>query len=155
MGIQMFKFKVLIIAAITVLSFTTAQAGEVIYKWKDSKGNIKYTQSKPPSGIDYTTIRNRSSKSTTPPSVTAKKAEATVDEQDRVIAAQGAEQNRVDAINAERAAKNCTISKNNLAALERTTRIQVEENGSRRMLTDQERASKLKDAKDNIKKYCK
>ncbi|NVJ67062.1 MAG: DUF4124 domain-containing protein [Gammaproteobacteria bacterium] len=151
----MYKFKILVVAAITAFSFSTVQAAEIIYKWKDSKGNIKYTQSKPPAGIDYTTIKNRSSKASTPPSVTAKKSEAPVNEQDKIIAAQNVEKNRVDALNAERAAKNCTISKNNLEALERTTRIQVEEDGERRMLTDEERANRLKEAQENIAKYCK
>lgn len=151
----MFKFKVLVIASIAALSFSAVQAAEVIYKWKDSSGNIKYTQSKPPSGIAYTVIRNRSTKSSTPASTASQKTETPVSEEDRIIAAQNVEKNRVDALNAERAAKNCTISKNNLEALERTTRIQVEENGERRILSDEERAKKMDEAKDNIQKFCK
>lgn len=157
MGILMFKSKALIISIITALSFaiTNVHAGDVIYKWKDSKGNIKYTQSKPPAGIPYTTIKNRSSKPSTPPGVKEKAQEEGVSEEDRVLASQNAEQNRVDALNAERAAKNCQISQNNLKALERTTRIQVEEDGKRRILTDQERAARLEEAKKNIEKFCK
>ncbi len=154
----MSKLKLFLLTAITAFAMNAAIAGEVIYKWKDSNGNIKYTQSKPPSGIDYVTIRNRTSTKTDAVETVVTKSEVVdpvAEEQDKVIAAQNADKNRVDAINAQRAEKNCIISKNNLEALNRSTRIQIEENGERRMLTDEERNKRLKEAQDNINKFCK
>ncbi|MRX28278.1 DUF4124 domain-containing protein [Kangiella sp. HZ709] len=154
----MSKLKLFLLTAVTAFTMNAAIAGEVIYKWKDSNGNIKYTQSKPPSGIDYVTIRNRTSTKTDAVKTFEAKSEVVdpvAEEQDKVIAAQNADKNRVDAINAQRAEKNCVISKNNLEALNRSTRIQIEENGERRMLTDEERNNRLKEAKDNIAKFCK
>lgn len=153
----MFKIKLFTLSLLATLSISAVNAAEVIYKWKDSSGNIKFTQSKPRAGIDYITIRNRTETktSTAKPRTTSKLDEEVSNQQDQVIATQNADKARVDAINAQRAEKNCTISKNNLQALERTTRVQINEDGKRRMLTDQERADKLSEAKKNIEKYCK
>lgn len=151
----MFKIKLLTVSVIAVATIATANAAEVIYKWKDSKGNIKYTQSMPPSGIDYTTIRNRTSKKTEAQKTQTEASTPKASAEDKMLAAQNAEQQRVNALNAERAAKNCTIAKNNLATLESSPRIRIEENGEQRMLTAEEIADRLKKAKENIGKYCK
>lgn len=74
--------------------------------------------------------------------------------QDDVIAKQEAQKKSIEAQNKEIARKNCTIAKNNLEVLESRTRVQIEENGERRMLTDTEREERLKQARENVKKYC-
>lgn len=153
--------KVKSLAVIALLAFVTsvasnvATASDVIYKWTDTTGQIKYTQSKPPSGISYTVIRNRSNKEVEAKKLVADSAESNIDsKQDEMIATQNAEMNKVDKLNAQRAAKNCTISRNNLQALERTTRIQITEGGKKRVLSDSERTKAMTDAKTNIDKYC-
>ncbi|WP_223669090.1 DUF4124 domain-containing protein [Kangiella shandongensis] len=146
----------LIITALLALAVSfSAVADKPIYKWKDSQGNIKYTQSKPPRGTDYETIYQRTSTATKAQSENsqADSAEAN-DSLDDVIAKQNKQKDVVAQKNAEIARKNCTIAKNNLEVLQSRTRVQVEENGQRRMLTDQERADKLEKAKANVDKFC-
>ena len=156
-GKSMFKLQSFVAMALFVFAIASnnAIAGEVIYKWTDTKGQTKYTQSKPPSGIAYTVIRDRTNKD-----VEAKKLVASSEKdelggkQDEMIAQQNSEKSRVQIANEKRASKNCTISKNNLEALERTTRIQIEEDGKKRVLTDDERSKAMSDARTNIEKYC-
>lgn len=155
----MAKIKYIVLTAIFGFGISVmAGANQPIYKWKDNKGNIKYTQTKPPHGVNYETINQRVSDSK-PESQRGNEQSADVsnsmtDAQDDVIAKQEAQKKSIEAQNKEIARKNCTIAKNNLEVLENRTRVQIEENGERRMLTDTEREERLKQARENVKKYC-
>jgi len=155
----MAKIKYIILTAILGLGFSAmVSANQPIYKWKDEKGNIKYTQTKPPHGVSYETINQRVSDSK-PVSArgneqSAENSSSMTGGQDEVIAKQEAQKKSIEAQNKEIARKNCTIAKNNLEVLESRTRVQIEENGERRMLTDTEREERLKQARENVKKYC-
>ncbi|MBD3666515.1 MAG: DUF4124 domain-containing protein [Kangiella sp.] len=155
----MAKIKYIILTAILGLGLSAmASANQPIYKWKDEKGNIKYTQTKPPHGVSYETINQRVSDSK-PVSErgneqSAEAANTMASSQDDVIARQEAQKKSVEEQNKEITRKNCTIAKNNLEVLESRTRVQIEENGQRRMLTDTEREERLKQARENVNKYC-
>ncbi len=155
----MAKIKCIVLTAILGLGISAmASASQPIYKWKDDKGNIKYTQTKPPHGVSYETINQRVSDSK-PISErgneqSAESTNSMSSSQDEVIAKQEAQKKSIAAQNKEIARKNCTIAKNNLEVLESRTRVQIEENGERRMLTDTEREERLKQARENVKKYC-
>ncbi len=157
-GSFMPKFTLLL--SIVLLTATgLSHAGEIIYKWKDSSGQIKYTQSKPPSGIAYTVIRDRSAKEVEAKDLYQDKADDASDDidakQDEILAKQNASKNKVDLLNEQRFAKNCTISKNNLESLEKTSLIKITEDGKERYLTDKEIEAQKQTAKANIAKYCK
>ena len=60
----MAKIKYIVLTAILGIGFSAmTSANQPIYKWKDEKGNIKYTQTKPPHGVAYETIVQRVSNS--------------------------------------------------------------------------------------------
>lgn len=153
--------KSLLVTSLLALAVSfSAIASKPIYKWKDNQGNIKYTQSKPPRGIDYQTIYQRQSgdndKSKPKPE---ERLDASNDSatkaQDDIIAKQRQEKQRAEKANKEIARKNCTIAKNNIEVLQNRSRVQIEEKGTRRMLTDKERSDKLKKAQENVTKFCK
>ena len=147
--------KYVLIAIITTVALATnVFAGQTIYKWKDSKGMIKYTQSKPPAGTPFETINHQFSNNQPKESNNAQDSDASSDSADEILTKQAAEKQRVSAANEEIAKKNCEIAKNNLQVLESRTMVQVEEKGQRRLLTDTERSEKLAAAKENIAKYC-
>lgn len=152
----MISKKSLFITALLALAVSfSAAADKPIYKWKDSQGNIKYTQSKPPRGTDYETIYQRTSSSDSAQSGNQEAGSTEdTDSLDDVIAKQNKQKDVVAQKNAEIARKNCTIAKNNLKVLQSKARVQVEENGQRRTLTDKERADKLEAAKANVDKFC-
>lgn len=154
----MVNIKLIILTAIFGLGIATiASASQPIYKWKDDKGNIKYTQTKPPHGVSYETINQRVSDSkpaTERGNEQSQESSNMTDAQDEVIAKQEAQKKSIEQQNKEIARKNCTIAKNNLEVLKNRTRVQIEENGERRMLTDTERAERLEQARENVNKYC-
>ncbi|HEY9031196.1 MAG TPA: DUF4124 domain-containing protein [Kangiella sp.] len=154
----MVNIKLIILIAIFGLGIATiASAAQPIYKWKDDKGNIKYTQTKPPHGISYETINQRVSDSkpaTERGNEQSQESSNITNAQDDIIAKQEAQKKNIEEQNKEIAKKNCTIAKNNMEVLENRTRVQIEENGERRMLTDTEREERLKQARENVKKYC-
>ena len=152
----MAMIKTVILSAIVALASTgIAIASQPIYKWKDSKGNLKYTQTKPPAGTPYITIKNRDSgSSSTATTQASEQAQPATSEQDEIIAQQEAEKKSVHEKNLEITRKNCTIAKNNLQVLETRDRVQIEENGGKRLLTEQERADRLAKAKENVSKFC-
>ena len=153
----MAKIKYIILTAILGLGFSAmVSANQPIYKWKDDKGNIKYTQTKPPHGVSYETINQRVSDSGTAAETNKGVAsEPSISEQqDKILAEQNAQKKSVEEQRKEIARKNCEIATNNLEVLETKARIQIEENGERRMLTDTEREERLKQARENVKKYC-
>lgn len=151
----MINLKVLIFTSLIGLTaFSASLDAKAIYKWKDEKGNVQYSQTKPPKGVEYTVLNYRQEKGTVV-SGEKKSSQAQVSEEDKVLAKQAAQQQQINSQQDELNRKNCQISQNNLKVLENQTRIQVEENGERRLLTDKERADKLKEAQDNVAKFCK
>ncbi len=146
------KFTIFLsILTLTLMSslFTgLAQAGEIIYKWKDSSGQIKYTQSKPPSGIAYTIIRDRSAKDVLAKEIYKKPEQA-------ASKANNESSNQAGFSSKEEIRrKNCEISKSNLNALENGDKVKVVENGEERFLTDEERSERLTTVKENIERFC-
>lgn len=143
---------------ITFFSIASVNAADIIYKWKDKSGNIKYTETRPPAGVSYKMIKNRvstSSKKAAATSAGVKNTGASADSLDERIAAQNSEKQRVDNLNAELNRKNCTISKNNLETLKNNQRIKIkDENGEERFLSSEEIDQRLETAKANVKKYC-
>lgn len=153
----MVNIKLIILTAIFGLGIATiASASQPIYKWKDDKGNIKYTQTKPPHGVSYETINQRVSDSKPSDSLDGNTQSQTSvsDQQDKILAEQNAQKKSVEEQNREIAKKNCQIANNNLEVLGSQSRIQIEENGKSRFLTDTERQDRLKQARENVKKYC-
>lgn len=153
----MAKIKYIVLTAILGIGFSAmTSANQPIYKWKDEKGNIKYTQTKPPHGVAYETIVQRvsNSGSTSSSPMNSQSQDSIATEQDKILAAQNAQKKSAEDQNIEIAKKNCEIATNNLEILESKSRIQIEENGERRMLTDTEREQRLKQARENVKKYC-
>ena len=151
----MINKKLLIISTILAMAVSfSADANKPIYKWKDSQGNIKYTQSKPPRGTEFETIYQRQSNSEEKTQTSNSKTSESVDAQEQMLSEQKTEKQRVQKANKEITKKNCMIAQNNLDTLTNSARVFTETDGERRLLTDQERSDKLEVAQANVDKYC-
>lgn len=151
----MINKKALLISTLTALTISfSAVADKPIYKWKDSQGNIKYTQSKPPRGTEYETIYQRQTGNSKQESENVSSNSDKNDVQDEMIAEQEKAKKKVAQANADIRKKNCTIAKNNLQTLTTSARVFTEVDGERRLLTDQERATQTATAQENVDKYC-
>lgn len=144
-----------LISLISLSLFSAHLEAKPIYKWKDTNGNVQYSQTKPPKGVEFTVLNYRQSTASTSSSKSNANSSAPVmSKEDEILAKQAAEQQKVDAQQGDINKKNCKISQTNLKVLETKSRIQIEENGERRMLTDKERADRLASAKENVEKFC-
>ncbi len=122
---------------------STVQAGDT-YKWKDDKGQVVYTDT-PPRDRPFEVIKQRKYDT----SEAAKPAVAESKPQTNAPANTKAPQNE-----AERKQSNCDIAKRNQKTLTEVTRIRITENGQERMLSDEERAAKIKAVEKDIQYWC-
>lgn len=130
-------------------------AQAAMYKWVDENGVTQYSQYPPP---------NRKTEVMVPPPPpaedpdgTQKKLEATLQKQDEQRkAAETAEQEQAKARDeTEIRTKNCQIARSNLAKLTAGGRKRiVGPDGVATYLTDEDRETKIAEAKQQIEKYC-
>ena len=147
------KFKTL---ATTVLFLIPALCLAGMYKYKDERGNWVYSQ-QPPANGEYQILRGpketRSSKlSKEARTQKVKKArEAILGTPEK-----NAEKDKVakeTAKNLDKRLDNCKKSKKALEALQVYRRFK-DKNGKVTRLSDEERATRIKNAEENIKQFC-
>jgi len=147
------KFRTLVALSILI---TPTLCFSAMYKYKDEKGNWVYSQHPPASG-EYETLKarkeTRSSKlSKEASSEKIKKARESVigKPEDK------AEKDKVEketAKNADKRKEACEKSKKGLEALQIYRRFKDKDGNVTRM-SDDERAKRIKNAKENIKQFC-
>ena len=125
-----------------------------MYKWVDEDGNVQYTQSPPPAGIEAETIQP-------PPEVDSAPAIKQMEEQDKQfdeIRKQQQKQADKDAQEAAKVAmqkKNCEMAKSRLESYARPRVKFVQKDDSRVTATEEERQEQIKKSEDMIKEFCK
>lgn len=140
----------LIVAGSLLLALSgSAMAGQ-IYKWVDAQG-VTHFGAQPPTGQTAETLNTvvappkpstQASKAEQPdtPDVAQRDIDRKVKEQ---VATQEAERKRY-----------CETLRTNLAQLENNPRVRVEDNGEMRRITEEERQSRIGEAKQKIGENC-
>jgi len=126
----------------------------VTYKWVDEEGNVQYTQTPPPAGIEAETIKP-------PPKVDTEKAVKGLQAQEEK--ATKLRQNRLDTAKKEEEVKqelelqkkNCEMARARLASYEQPMVKFVQEDGSRVRATEEERQAEIAKSQEMIKEWCK
>jgi len=124
------------------------------YKWVDEEGNVQYTQTPPPAGIEAETIKP-------PPKVDTAKAVKQLEAQEQEAAK--LQQDRLESVKKEEEAnqelalrkKNCEMARARLASYERPMVKFVQEDGSRVRVTEEERQAELVKSQEMINEWCK
>lgn len=148
----MFLKKLSTLTLIIFFSIASVSAADIIYKWKDKSGNIKYTETRPAEGISYSIIKNRTSKAVTNDSTTADESSSDKEQKSDKKKAEP----KAVASPEEIKENNCKIAKQNLAMLNGNKNIQVAgEDGKKRVISTEERKIHLAQAKKNIEEFCK
>ena len=129
-----------------ITSVSVVQAGDT-YKWKDDKGQVVYTDT-PPRDRPFEVIKQRKYDASAP-TETPKPASSSKNE-----SAASSPSNKAPQNEAERKQSNCDIAKRNQKTLTEVTRIRITENGEERMLSDEERAAKIKAVEKDIQYWC-
>lgn len=135
-------------ALIGLLStISTVQAGDT-YKWKDDKGQVVYTDT-PPHDRPFEVIKQRKY-DTSAPAETAKPTSTTGKPETTTPTGNS----KAPQTETERKQANCDIAKRNQKTLTEVTRIRITENGEERMLSDEERAAKIKAVEKDLQYWC-
>jgi hypothetical protein len=136
-------------AALLAVSATGLAA--TMYKWTDSEGNVQYTQTPPPKG-DFQKVAPPPAPATPAPEAEdAKATEPEADQAGNETAREDAERKKLEASIAK---QNCETARRNLEIYTAYRRV-MNEKGEIVVLGDDERAAKIKEANDMIKKYCR
>jgi hypothetical protein len=140
----------LLALAVPVLSSSFANAGDVVYRWKDAQGNQVNSDRPPPKDVDYEVISTRSS------------MVRPVDANEGAVPAEvkpspGNEFEPVDTSTPkiEKNPEFCQRAQDNLAALDSNVRIQMrDEQGEVYFLTEEQRDVQRQKALNSIKANC-
>ncbi len=123
-----------------------------MYKWTDSEGNVQYTQDPPPQGSFQKMAPPPPAPAVPEPATEAPKAAAgqPAGATDEAATKEEAERKELAATIAK---KNCETARKNLEIYTTFRRV-MNDKGEIVTLGDDERAAKLKEANDMIKKFC-
>ncbi|PIP79891.1 MAG: hypothetical protein COW84_08175 [Gammaproteobacteria bacterium CG22_combo_CG10-13_8_21_14_all_40_8] len=138
--------KIVTIATISMLVVlaTNSFANDPLYKWTDAKGEVHFTQTPPLGDIPYTVL-NVQIQSVIPSPKTQiiedKKKDDTLSTETKAFH---------DARD-----RNCQLAKENMKTLSERARIRVNTaDGESRLLTEQEKAEKMKLSQEQITSFC-
>jgi len=125
-----------------LVTFQLSAEEKVLYKWTDDKGEIHYTE-RQPKGIEFTRIVTHvASGGATSSRLPVKPIN------------QAKEEPKKGAYGTWRE-ENCTIANQNLEILREASRIGVDDGqGGKRLMTDEEKAAKVKAMETQRDKYC-
>jgi len=127
-----------------------------LYKWIDADGNTHYTQQPPPDGIAAEDIKLPASVNIDTEQATKSFEEQQKKEQElsEAVKKEGKERIREEE-HADLIKENCKKSKAKLENVQNTGRIKaVDEEGNVVRATEEERQRRIKEAQENIKKWC-
>ena len=136
-----------------LISLVSAHAFAAMYKWVDEDGNVQYTQTPPPAGIQAETIKP-------PPQVDTgaalKELEAQQEKANelRETRLESAEKEAQANQDMELRRKNCEMARARLASYEQPMVKFVQEDGSRVRATEEERQAEIAKSQDMIKEWC-
>jgi hypothetical protein len=136
-------------AALLALTLTGTSAWAAMYKWVDAQGNVQYTQTPPP---------NQNAQVIKPPPpapVSAEQAQKQLGQsrEDLTPVPPPTADIEADKTQAEINRHNCEAARKNLDIYRRHRRVRNDKNKVV-VLTDEQRAAKIKEAQAAIKKYC-
>ncbi len=150
-----------------LLILSSAQAVAGLSKWVDADGNVQYSDQPPPANVKAKTLRSTSdapiltsasgvAASSAPPA-----AKTLAEREAELKKAQKAKKDAADKAAQEQALKeenqaNCDAFKQNLRTLQEGMRIvEVNANGERSFVTDEQRQQRIAKAKQDISTFCK
>ena len=153
-GRGIMKRNSIVILSITLLIWLLPATAKT-YRWVDEKGVTVYSQTPPPSG-EATLIKPPPPPAAAPDEImkNLKRRQATIDAGKKKKEKTGKNES-TEAKNAEKKKQNCEISRKNLKEITLHPRIKMKmEDGSFKLLSEEERQAKIDTYNKNIEKYC-
>ncbi len=130
-------------------------ANAEMYKWVDAGGNTHYSQSPPVGDVSVETIKPARSRVDTEAATKALEAQKqSVDKirDDRISAVEEKKKNEEEVLAKK---QKCEQSKKRLTSYQQRPRVSIENpDGTKRIMSEDERQSEINKSKDNIKTFC-
>lgn len=136
---------ILVVALLLLAPLASAQ----VYKWTDAKGTVHYSQSPPPQGTTFKKIHTSGSASPLAASAPEASSESAGGSMEPSTQA-----SQPVADTPENRTKLCASLKSNLATLQGSGPVVMEQGGQPRALNDAERAQQVKTAQSQYQQYC-
>lgn len=136
-----------------VILVLAANASAAMYKWVDENGEVHYTQSPPPEGVQGETIKP-------PPKVDTKSAVEQLDAKEKQwddLQKQKADAAKKEAEQQDQIAKkkaNCKLGHDKLDSYVQPRVKKTNADGSKEWMTEEERQAQIKEANNIIKEFC-
>ena len=152
-----YSHKLLLTLGLLSASLLPFQACGEIYKWTDDTGEVQYSQTPPPPGIEAKRIEGAP-----PPADDPEKIRQNLQERLEKLDDQKAmededyalQKKRKEAMEIDR--ENCKTARSNLAALQQGGQKRyLLPNGEVRYLTEEDRSKRIEEARSQIKEFCK
>jgi hypothetical protein len=139
---------------IVLLAAVPGLAAAAIYKWVDENGQVQYTETPPPGGVESSEIKP-------PPEPADQKG--TIEREERLEKAlderresrdAAAKQAAEDAEYEKQKGERCEAAKRRLEQAERPLTNFVDADGTQRRATEEERQEQIKQSQEQVKKFC-
>ncbi|MDH3714625.1 MAG: DUF4124 domain-containing protein [Gammaproteobacteria bacterium] len=140
---------------VLLLAFTGAAAGAKVYKWVDEDGNVHFGDRPPADAAQELQIKVRPS--TAPPSQalpgsTNRTSISEVMEEERLRRKEAREQEQQAR---ETRQRNCVLARDKLRSFEESNYLyDVDSSGKRRILSDAQRETAEKAAREDVQRFC-
>ena len=136
----------IVVALLLVAPLAVAQQ---IYKWTDAKGTVHYSQSAPPEGTRFQQVKLAGGVESSADTSTAQPAAETAPAPAAAPAPTGPVADTPD-----NRAKLCATLKSNLATLQGSGPVVMQENGKPAVLNDAQRKQQVDSAQAQYQQYC-
>ncbi len=134
---------------ILIGAFTALPANAEMYKWKDKNGEVHYTQTPPPAGVESKDIED-DIKLSTGKLGDGNKAKPPSKTKDNLADAEDAGKKSED-----KHRDFCTQQENTLKQMTASSLIKWKDDKGERYLTAEEKATKIKELKQNLESMCR
>ena len=125
-----------------------------MYKWVDEHGNVQYTQTPPPAGIEAETIQPPPEVDTSTAIKQMEEENSQVDKLHKKRLEQAEKKAKEDEALALQK-KNCEMARARLESYARPRVKFAQEDGTRVTATEEERQEQIRKSEDMIKEFCK
>jgi hypothetical protein len=146
------ELKTLLLTAAIAVIGVGANAADKMYKWKDDKGILHYTETPPAGDVAYEIIevKNQFSNDNYRP----QRRNTSQQQAQPAEEKPGVPQSEVEKYKAARQ-HNCQVAKKNLYTLQNVARVRItDESGKERLLTDEEKQERIALSKEQVKTFC-
>ena len=144
------------LSAVLLSGFTTVMAGQ-IYKWTDAEGNVHYGSEKPlDNSVEKMNVDTSKTGVNRGAGALDKLKQEADDEAERIKEEGIPEQPPVPSLPMKEVKRRCEAARKDLAVIQARGQLRErDETGNTRYLSEKEKQHRIKQAKDQIREYCK